>query len=1165
MKKYNASNLIVLALQIAETKAGNPAVVTVSHLLYGCLEILTMPTSELLEEVGGDEIRNRQILTTLEVTRNYVGEKEKFHNFQGLKRFVETFLDDMSNMENIETKHNEYLHYLDIMLSMVKKQSNDYPESYIECKLFMYMFGALCSVHCGADIIEDFGRNSMALSEEDAEFISKQILEHRAFFLGAGKLPRITNAPETNPGGKNVFAQIKKLQDTLERTIMGQDIAVRSFINTFKKSQLFSIRKGKPLAVYLLAGPPGVGKTLLAETTANTLDRPYKRIDMSEYGGSSKDTVQGLIGFEPTWKDAAPGMLTSFVDENPSAIILFDEIEKASSSVLTIFLQILNDARLTDKYMKKTVSFENTILIFTTNAGKELYQDNYEENLSALPVATVVNALQEDQNFPNELVSRFAANSIIMFNHINKINLVDIAMNSMKSVCHNARRKVIIDNIETLSQLLLLHEGEKNDARMINAKAQDMVAQALVDYTDFETKEGIFGKYPIHIDVSNEINDASKYLYLSKENPVNVLYLTDKTIPENNWDVEVKNHFDVGLLGNPKHIYRMIVIDPTYGASVIEENKDVLEIDSEGNRVLRQLLQTSGKYNIYVVDDGKLELQEKKFLLGEGVQGFLPVVPDERRWGKLIARHHIMRSQETLAINNEVINYNLDFELVKNAAGRVSYGKIIFENLIIHEASTGTASSRKIDKDLLVSNAERPNVRFKDIIGAENAKRELQQFIKYVKNPEYFNMMGLDMPRGVLLYGPPGTGKTMLAKAAAGECGVSFISVSASDFENKYVGEGEQKIRDMFSAAKRNSPCILFIDEIDTIGKERTGSEHTHHTEKLLNVLLTEMDGFSSLKKKQVFVMAATNFDIDGSKSGKPVKIDPALTRRFPTQIYVDLPSREERVQYVKMYLENKCKKSDIIDMTQLDDMAESIASQTIGKSLAIVQNILDYSLRQFVMEKIEKPSEEKLTEKQMLEYVQEMLFGEKNRNTHISTAYHEACHAFMAWKVGCVPAFLTIVSRDDFGGYVQMKEDEKGKYTEKDMRNKIKIILAGRVGEIIYYKYYSEGAGETELLKDAINTGAGSDLEKATYYAKYIVANLGRNNENLAIVPEDKWSSELSHDILEEVNLLLKVEMDRVLQIAEEDRELIHKLALEAIDKTQLTEKQIIKVLEGK
>ena len=995
----------------------------------------------------------------------------------------------------------------------------------------------------------------------------------------------------------------EKLKDALERTVFGQDYAVKAFLDAYKKACYFKNRERKPLVVYLLAGPPGTGKTLLAETAAKALGLPYKRIDMSEYGSGSSDMVQGLIGFEKTWKNAEPGLLTSYVENHPDALLLFDEIEKASGPVLKIFLQILQGARLTDKYTKRTVSFEKTILIFTTNAGRELYQDNYDENLSVLSGDTVADALRKDKSFPQELVSRFAANTIIMFNHVSKMSLTKIARRMMERTLKGLDRIVSLHGRPEL--LLLLHEGAKLDARMAKSKAEDMISQALVEYMDFESALETPDRGSIVLRVAEEDagGEAGRYLFPCADNPIYIRYISEQSCCSewdwirdnlgmpNHWyslsDEELADYYEEN--GTLWKYYRKFQTDypwlrlacsffyesdmnsmeekafmdlherDHYDVTVVdlgdqsERSPELPKNDPLENAFLQAILQNPGRNHIYVAYDGELDERLARRLFRQGVEGVLPRHPDGE-WIELAASFYALRSLDQLSQEGKVLDYQT----------KISEGLIEFINLVLRKANVESAAARKTDQDLLVSDWVRPKDRFSDVIGAENAVRELRQFIQYINKPEYYEMMGLDMPRGVLLYGPPGTGKTKLAKAAAGESGVSFIAVSASDFAQKYVGTGEQKIRDLFAAAKRNSPAIIFIDEIDAIGKERTGSEFTNQQERLLNVLLTEMDGFAGLRRKQVFVMAATNFDIDGTRSGKQVRIDPALVRRFPTQIYVDLPSRDERAAYIRIYLEKRAKKTGLIEAEQIGGMAESLADQTVGQSLAIVENMLEYAWRQFVMNLDGVPKKRKFTEAMLLEAAQEMRFGERSAAPETATAYHEAAHAFMAWKMGEAPAFLTIVSRGGFGGYVQKRESDRSVHTEKSLRSQIKISLAGRAGEMVFYKYYAANAGSAELLKNAINTGAGSDLEHATWYARQIVSGLGRTSDSLARIPESQRTAEMNRALFEELNLLLKAEWDRTLQIVEENRELVHRLALKAIDKTQLTQPQILEILEA-
>lgn len=1192
-KRYKANRLLDLLFEIAQNSASGPERVSATHLLYACTQILLMPRSELLAEVGGGREKNSRVLGSLTVAEENLKEKpgsDKQVNVQALNELLRAYLPeverqgmDSSGRPFMEAIQKEYL-----------KKKNLYGEEMADVLTFAWVPQILFWGYGIEDYIKKREGSGQPVSLEEQNQLDSSVLFHREAFgsISTNKGAQVVSADLRKDSGEKVAERAGKLKDALESTVFGQDYAVKAFLDAYKKACYFKNREGKPLAVYLLAGPPGTGKTLMAETAARALGMPYKRIDMSEYGGGSKDTVQGLVGFERTWGNSEPGLLTGFVDSHPDALLLFDEIEKASETVLKIFLQILEGARLTDKYTKRTVSFEKTILIFTTNAGRELYQDNYDENLSVLSGDTVAAALRRDKSFPQELVSRFASNTIIMFNHVSRMYLSEIALSAMKRTLEGLDRRAWL--CSRLDLLLLLHEGAKLDARMAKSKAEDMISQALVEYMDFESAQETPGRDPIGLRVPEEDagSEAGRYLFPCADNPVYIRYISKQSsYSELGWrylfweeleddydetgelweyyqefrteypwlklacsrfyddDIEEMEEKEFMDLHERDH-YDITVVDLGHRS---EKSPGLPEEDPRRNEFLQAILQNPGRNHIYVAYDGKLDEQLARGLFRQGVEGILPRHPDNR-WIELASSYYVLRSLDQLSHEGKVLDYQT----------KVSKGLIEFTNFSLRKAIVEDAATRKKDQDLLVSDWECPRDRFSDVIGAENAVRELRQFIQYINKPEYYEMMGVDMPRGVLLYGPPGTGKTKLARAAAGESGVSFIAVSASDFAQKYIGDGEQKIRDLFAAAKRNSPAIIFIDEIDTIGKERTGSESASHAEKLLNVLLTEMDGFASLRRKQVFVMAATNFDIDGSKSGKQVRIDPALVRRFPTQIYVDLPSRDERAAYIRMHLEKRAEKTDLIEAAQIAGMAESLADQTVGQSLAIVENMLEYAWRQFVMKQDVLTKKEKFTEAMLLEAVQEMRFGERSAAPETATAYHEAAHAFMAWKMGATPAFLTIVSRGDFGGYVQKKESDRSVHTEESLRSQIKISLAGRAGEMIFYKYYAENAGDAELMKNAVNTGAGSDLEHATWYARQIVSGLGRTSDSLARIPESQRTAEMNRELLEELNLLLKVEWDQTLQLVEKNRELVHRLALEAIDKTQLTQPQILDILEA-
>ncbi|MBR1853981.1 MAG: AAA family ATPase, partial [Lachnospiraceae bacterium] len=431
----------------------------------------------------------------------------------------------------------------------------------------------------------------------------------------------------------------------------------------------------------------------------------------------------------------------------------------------------------------------------------------------------------------------------------------------------------------------------------------------------------------------------------------------------------------------------------------------------------------------------------------------------------------------------------------------------------------------------LLSQAERPEVRFADVIGAESAKKELRYFVEYLKNPKYFLSKGEKPPKGILLYGPPGTGKTMLAKAMAGESDVTFLQTTAAEFLNSSVGKGEEKIREAFRRAQKYAPAIIFIDEIDTIGKRRTGAGMT---ESMLNTLLTQMDGFATDRRKPVFVLAATNYGISGE--GAAV-LDEALLRRFDNKIYISLPNLKERRQYLEQLFGVGAAGSRISE-----SILDNIAERTTGQSLAELQNVAGLAMRSAVRDGVE------LSDEVLLTALEEYIHGEKKEHTaeyYYSVAIHEAGHAYVAWLSGDKPAYLTVESRGDFGGYMMAgTPDDTPAYTEEMLIGKIRTALAGRVAEEVFF-----GA------EKGANTGAASDLEKATNLAFGMLCRYGLTGDRLvSLNKEEVMHSSLAGEYLEKANEILQREMQNTQQIIKDGRGTIERIAKELVEKNRLT-----------
>ena len=436
------------------------------------------------------------------------------------------------------------------------------------------------------------------------------------------------------------------------------------------------------------------------------------------------------------------------------------------------------------------------------------------------------------------------------------------------------------------------------------------------------------------------------------------------------------------------------------------------------------------------------------------------------------------------------------------------------------------------DADSILDDVEKPNIRFSDVIGAADAKEELIFFIDYLRNPKKFTAQGLKPPKGVLLYGPPGTGKTMLAKAMAGESDVAFIPAVASGFVTAWQGSGPESVRQLFQKARRYAPAIIFIDEIDAIGRKRSGGGNAHAEEMALNALLTEMDGFNVDPKRPVFVLAATNFDVEEGQGGMGV-IDPALARRFDRRILVDLPNEEEREQYLRLQL------GKLRGHRVSEEMIRRMAGRSMGMSPANLAAVLELAERMAAKEK--KPMDDAILD----EAFEITRHGEKKnwgREYLERVARHESGHAFLCYLGGYTPSYLTIVARGDHGGYMEHSAAEMGPLSTRDeLINRIRTSLGGRAAEIVYY-------GE----RDGISTGASGDLEQATRIAMAMICSYGMDDAfGLSVM-----GSEAANDpaVRARVNELLRQEMEETIRLIRENRHRIDRMVDELMKKNKLT-----------
>ena len=943
----------------------------------------------------------------------------------------------------------------------------------------------------------------------------------------------------------------REMHLALQERVLGQEDAIHTFVEGYFQAEVFRIRgeeQKSPSGVFLFAGPSGTGKTFLAMEAARALGRPYQKFDMSEYEAPSS-TIR-FCGVPKNFSDSRPGKVTSFVKEHPAALLIFDEIEKASQEIMHLFLQILDGGTLVDRHTEEAVSFADTLIIFTTNAGKRLYEDR-TAGLSSLPRQVVIDAIAEDKSiyghplFPAALCSRFASGNVVMFNHLNVSHLIDIT-DKVFGHCAEETKKQLGYELEfdpKLSTVFLFGLGSHMDARSAHSQSGRMIKSELYEFgRHVPDSQDLSRLEKIRFEVALPEDDETRRL-LQAEGRTRVLMIADQgrmsSVPlsrqiEVTYAQAADEAFD--LFQNQDFDY--VLIDPYFRPR--ENEHRYLSLDdyrTEGIAFFDMITEKLAEVPVFLLALEPIDIEERQIFLQRGCRGFIEAESDLEladEISRLSSMLYLQTRADDLADRGRVLSYDTAQTISEDGTSAT----IRFYDFKVHTAVQAG------DRKAFLADQDRPKETFDDVIGAENAKSELRFFMEYLENPRRFIATGNPPPKGVLLYGPPGTGKTMLARALAGESNASFFPTAASSFGNKYVGESERGIRELFRAARRYAPSIIFIDEIDAIGKTRTGSETTHHTESMLNALLTEMDGFQADASKPVFVLAATNFDLDGLMSGKDTHLDEALIRRFSNRIYVDLPNREERLRYIRIMM--KSRENEVGEATM-----DNIAGRTTGESLATIKNVIDLAGRNALKNKAV------LDDECLLHALEEYMYGEKkewDEAYYRSVAVHESGHAYISWLSGVKPGYVTIVSRGKFGGYMQ--EDSREKEPSRSREQllwEIRTCLAGRAAEVCYF---GEGKG--------VNTGIASDLQDATSCAINMICRYGMvDGSLLSIDPKLMLNSPMGADLLRQVDRILSEEMETTKKLIEEGRPKIDRLVDRLISDNQVIGDTILSIFE--
>lgn len=930
--------------------------------------------------------------------------------------------------------------------------------------------------------------------------------------------------------------ELKALKDKLLDEVKGQRHAVEEVVQTIFECEMFSSnntdRKG-PLATLLFAGPSGVGKTFLSETLASYLGRPYLRLDMSGY--SQGETVTELCGSDGVFKGSDEGLLTGFVRKNPECLILFDEVEKAHISAILLFLQMLDGGRMLDKKTKKEVDFSKAIIIFTTNAGKDLYDDPTVCDLSSTPRKVVLDALRKDINpstkepyFPDCITTRMANGHVILFNHLEPYSLREIINreigNQISFFEKSSGIKVEYD-IDELSAFVLYNGGGVADARTLRGLARNMIVRELQEilmqiYACDPDKVNLLKTITLSIDPTGSGSDVQN-LFENKDKMYAAVFTDESlsgTVDKYNTVFEYISDAE-SFKKRIRGITDYILLDVLHGKDDSEKiPNDIEDFHSEGIRMFDYIREYFPEIPVYILDTSGGNVRSFETLLARGARGVIKADTSdsaafEDALKTLSSNALINNTTFSLGRSGMYLSYNCAQYIIDETCAVIS-----FERLQLQKVTSAE------DSDLVAKAGVNSTIRFADIIGCKTAKKELGEFCEILNDPRKALLAGKKIPKGILLYGPPGTGKTMLAKAMANECGATFFATTATSFFNKYQGQTEDNIRDLFRKAKKYAPSVIFIDEVDGIAKARSGSEFSRNEENALTTFLSQMDGFVVDEKRPVFIIAATNYEISGN-SGKV--LDSAFVRRFDSKVLVSLPDEDDRYEFLVKFFE----KHGINFGDAHKETLRLMAERTAGMSNADLESMNSQYVRALADDEPDRTK--------YLDILDAYRYGDINEMSDErvrQTACHESGHALIYRLCGITPTYVTVVSRGNFGGYMARSSDEfEGSVTFDGLMNSVCCCLAGRAAEI---EVYGESAG--------LNTGASGDIENARSYVRSSLDDYAMGKKLYSGFDAD------------EAEALLQAQFTRAKSLLKSHRNILDKLTNLLFEKKSLDQKAL-------
>ena len=928
------------------------------------------------------------------------------------------------------------------------------------------------------------------------------------------------------------FDSLERLEKSLSE-VEGQPHVVEAV-----KETLFGIQQKQKssgvLASFMFMGPPASGKSLIAEKIAEGLRIPYKRLDMSSY--CTHEASIDFSGLNPSYTRSKPGDATEFVYNNPFCVLVLDEIEKAHISIIHQLYQILEQGEIEDLTMKKVVNFRNVILILTSNLGASIYNsDIHSYNHSQVPQSTIIKALTEEINpatakpyFPSALVSRLSYGRIALFNRLRPECIHRIVKKEViKEIAvykERYRIKIHVDADE-LTKNFIFSLGENADIRALLQMARSFLETYFlrsVNLARESSSVNYFTDISCVFDNSRSSEEARGLFF--KERKVRLaVFCTDAERASferlNGDDVEVF------FITEDCRLNDILRIDASAVIIGVNDKNDLIP--------KRIFLEASlqDKMPIYVYSNAEISKLSFLYYMDRGATDYYCFARSKKGFDDWL--DDIVNGINLTSITQEIFRANkvLTYDVL---ISHIEAERKIFLTVTNYGVKSAISAT---DRDKFVPAHSIPDVKFDDIIGAKEAKSELVTVVNMLRNYKQLRREGIRIPRGLLLEGKPGTGKTMLAKAVAAESGMPFIEKNGTEFLKKLVGEGADKVRELFATARRCAPSVLFIDEVDVFAGNRE-SMTGFRTDDILNAFLSEMDGFGDKSDTPVFVIVATNFSSDRNET----KLDPAFLRRFDRSIYIDLPNFDQRREFMTKSLKKLGRNA--ISKKLID----SLSKRSVGLSLSDLNTVIQNAFRKCY----NGISIADLTDEILKEAYEGYVDGGINEQSEAElrqTAIHESGHAVVAQVLGLKPIYTTIVGRKKYGGYVSFSSEDENAYSRDFLLNKICCAYAGRVAEV--YEYGQDG----------ITTGIGQDIKTATHIAEIMVAEYGMVDSDIMYYSADMRARDPY--VIGKIREILREQYNRAERLVEENYAKIKELAKALLEKNSLDEEEIKAILD--